>query len=188
MYDVQNKIVIDACLAPANEVDLAMEHIKHAQNDDMILFDRNYSSYWFLASEENVFANKYLQKHFPLKLIDSKIHFTGRCSKQSFKAAQFLFKQSITDSSTVTLFAKGEVKKKCKKLGLPTKITVRFVRVRLSTGEIEVLGTKLLDEKQYTAHMFKELYKAQRGVECFYGVLKERLNLEHFSGKTAHAV
>jgi len=171
MYDVQNKIVIDACLAPANEVDLAMEHIKHAQNDDMILFDRNYSSYWFLAS-----------------LIDSKIHFTGRCSKQSFKAAQFLFKQSITDSSTVTLFAKGEVKKKCKKLGLPTKITVRFVRVRLSTGEIEVLVTSLLDEKQYTAHMFKELYKAQRGVECFYGVLKERLNLEHFSGKTAHAV
>ncbi|OAD23295.1 hypothetical protein THIOM_000879 [Candidatus Thiomargarita nelsonii] len=26
------------------------------------------------------------------------------------------------------------------------------------------------------------------GVECFYGVLKERLNLEHFSGKTAHSV
>ncbi|OAD23294.1 transposase DDE domain-containing protein [Candidatus Thiomargarita nelsonii] len=126
----------------AYEVDLAMEHIKHAQNDDMILFDRNYSSYRFLAS-----------------LIDLNIQFTGRCSRQSFKAAQRLFKQSVTDSSTVTLFAKGEVKKKCKKLGFPTKITVRFVRVRLSTGEIEVLVTSLLDEKQYTAHMFKELQR-----------------------------
>jgi len=52
-----------------------------------------------------------------------------------------MFKQHVTDSSIVTLKAQSDVKKKCKALGLPEKITVRFVRVILSTGEIEVLVT-----------------------------------------------
>jgi hypothetical protein len=142
MYDPLNKVVVDACLAPAKtyEVDLALEHIKHTRANDLILFDRNYPSYIFLAS-----------------LIKRNLQFCGRCSKSSFKAAQQLFKQHITDSSIVTLKAQGNVKKKCKALGLPEKITVRFVRGILSTGEIEVLVTSLLDENQYTAQMFKEL-------------------------------
>jgi hypothetical protein len=54
----------------------------------------------------------------------------------------------------------------------------------LSTGEIEVLVTSLLDEKKYLALMFFQLYKAQRGVECFLGVIKERLKIDNFTGKT----
>jgi hypothetical protein len=69
-------------------------------------------------------------------------------------------------------------------LGLPEKIIESFVRVRLSTGEIEVLVTSLLDEKKYLALMFKELYKEQRGVEGFFCVIKERVKIENFTGKT----
>jgi hypothetical protein len=38
MYDPLNKVVVDACLAPAKayKVDLALEHIKHAQANDLI--------------------------------------------------------------------------------------------------------------------------------------------------------
>jgi hypothetical protein len=142
MYDPLNKVVVDACLAPAKafEVDLALEQIKRTEINDLILFDRNYPSYIFLAS-----------------LIKLNRQFTGRCSKSSFKEAQQLFKQSVIDSSVVTLKAKGNVKKKCKMLGLPEKITVRFVRVRLSTKEVEVLVTSLLDEKKYTTQMFFEV-------------------------------
>lgn len=66
MYDPLNKVVVDACLAPAKayEVDLALEHIKHTQANDLILFDRNYPSYIFLAS-----------------LIKRNLQFCGRCSK-----------------------------------------------------------------------------------------------------------
>jgi len=116
------------------------------------------------------------------------LQFCGRCSKSSVQSAQQLFKQHITDSSIVTLKAEGHVKKKCKALGLPEKITVRFVRVVLSTGEIEVLVTSLLDENQYTAQMFKELYNLRWGVECFFGVLKERLKMDNFTGKTVISV
>jgi IS4 transposase len=69
-------------------------------------------------------------------------------------------------------------------LGLPEKITVRFVRVRYRCGEIEVLVTSLLDEKKYSALMFKELYNLRWGVEGFFGVIKERVKIENFTGKT----
>jgi len=74
------------------------------------------------------------------------------------------------------------------KVGLPEKITVRFVRVRLSTDEIEVLVTSLLDEGKYTAQMFKELYHLRWGVECFFCVLKERLKIDNFTGKTVISI
>jgi len=99
-----------------------------------------------------------------------------------------MFKQHVIDSKKVTLTANGEVKKKCKILGLDEPITVRFVRIRLSTGETEVLVTSLLDSEQYTTQMLKELYNLRWGIECFYGVIKERLKVDNFTGKTVIGV
>jgi len=50
----------------AYEVDLALEHLKHTQANDLIVFDRNYPSYIFLAS-----------------LTKLNRQFVGRCSKSS---------------------------------------------------------------------------------------------------------
>ena len=173
IYDPLNKVVVDACLAPAKayEVDLALKQLKHTQANDLILFDRNYPSYVFLAS-----------------LVKLKRQFVGRSSKSSFKAAQQLFKQNVIDTSLATLKAEGAVKKKCKALGISKQITVRFVRIKLSTGEIEVLVTSLLDEKQTTTAMFKELYNLRWGIESFFCVLKERLKIDNFTGKTVTAI
>ncbi|MEN8217614.1 MAG: transposase [Pseudomonadota bacterium] len=56
MYDPLNKVVVDACLAPAKayEVNLALEHLEHTQANDLIIFDRNYTStsYFFSFSGE----------------------------------------------------------------------------------------------------------------------------------------
>jgi len=155
----------------AYEVDLALKHLEHTLAVDLILFDRNYSSYIFLAS-----------------LVKLNRQFTGRCSKSSFKAAQQLFKQYVIDSQKATLTAKGEVKKQGKILGLDEQITVRFVRIKLSTGETEVLVTSLLDSEKYTTQMLKELYHLRWGIETFLGVLKERLKIENFTGKTVIAI
>jgi IS4 transposase len=73
-------------------------------------------------------------------------------------------------------------------MGLPETITVRFVRVMLSTGEIEVLVTSLLDSDKYTAQMLKELYHLRWGIETLFGVLKERLRLDNFTGKTVISI
>jgi len=116
------------------------------------------------------------------------MQFLGRCSKSSFKQAQQLFKQHFIYSKTVTLTALGDVRKKCRRLGLPETITVRFVRVGLSTGEVEVLVTSLLDGDKYTAQRLKELYHLRWGIETFFGVLKERLKIDNFTGKTVIAI
>lgn len=73
------------------------------------------------------------------------------------------------------------------KLGLPIEITVRFVRVKLSTGETEVLVISLKDNN-YSRESFKEVYGLRWGIETYFSVLKGRLNLENFSGKSKEAV
>jgi hypothetical protein len=62
------------------------------------------------------------------------------------------------------------------------------MRVRLSTGEWEVLVTSLLDEARYPSAEFLALYGLRWGIETFYGLLKTRLGLENFSGTGAEAI
>jgi hypothetical protein len=62
------------------------------------------------------------------------------------------------------------------------EIPIRLIRVELPSGEIEVLATSLLDTQQYPAAAFAKLYHLRWGVETFFDRLKNKLNLELFSG------
>jgi hypothetical protein len=173
LYDVLNNIAIDSILAPAKayEVDLAIEHLSsYTACRDLLTFDRNYPSYVFLAF-----------------LTQMGIDFVGRCSRSSFKQARIMFEEPI-ESWTVTLSPDRSKRKEVQSLELPSEINVRFVRVILDTGEVEVLVTSLLDESLYPNEDFKELYNLRWGVETFYGTIKGRLNLENFTGKSVEAV
>lgn len=172
LYDVLNHIAIDARLAQATdyEVDLAIQHLEKTQEGDLIIADRGYASYGFLAH-----------------LHQAGRDFIVRCSSGSFPAAQALFSGQGPASQLVILTA-PLTKKKLKAGGLPKQLTVRFVRVVLETGEYEVLVTSLLDEVQYPTADFKEIYRLRWGVETFYGVVKTRLQLENFTGKTVESI
>ncbi|OQW94875.1 MAG: hypothetical protein BWK79_04470 [Beggiatoa sp. IS2] len=74
------------------------------------------------------------------------------------------------------------------KLSREKTTRVRFVRVLLSTGEYEILVTSLLNERLYPTEIFKELYQLCWGIETYYGLLKTRLELENFTGKTVGSV
>lgn len=65
---------------------------------------------------------------------------------------------------------------------------VRLVRVPLEADEDEVLVTSLLNQDQWPAEHFKEIYFARWGIEEDYKTLKSRLQIEQFSGKKVHAV
>ena len=60
-------------------------------------------------------------------------------------------------------------------------IPLRLIRVELS-GETEVLATSLLDEQRYPAEAFGQLYHQRWKVETFFDRLKNKINLELFSG------
>ncbi len=49
---------------------------------------------------------------------------------------------------------------------------IRFVQVLLSTGEVEVLATNILDNNILQISDFKELYTLRWGIEIFYHIIK----------------
>ena len=80
--------------------------------------------------------------------------FVMRCSAASFSVARQMLKGEGADSQTVTLTPCAGQLPVIRAVGLPETLTVRFVRVLLSTGEFEVLVTSLLDEVLYSTHVF----------------------------------
>jgi len=173
MYDVLNKIAIDSHLGKAKdyEVDLALKHLEHTCENDLLICDRNYPSYRWLSTIEKMGRK-----------------FIVRCSGSSYKQAREMLKVFGKDSQLTTIKPCYEKASEINKLKLPKRLTVRFVRVPLNNGKYEVLVTNLLDEQLYPIEDFKELYHLRWGCETFYGILKTRLNLENFSGKTVESI
>jgi hypothetical protein len=173
MYDVLNHVALDSQLAPgrAYEGQLALSHLEHSQAGDLLLFDRNYPSYQLLAAVRQ-----------------QKCHFVARCSRVSFKTARQMFAGQGPDSQIVTLKPQQTHRAKVVQQGLPAEIRVRFVRVMLTSGEMEILVTSLLDEQLFPTADFGPLYFLRWGCETFYDLLKSRLQLENFTGRTVEAV
>jgi hypothetical protein len=169
LYDVLNGVCIDAVLANghAAEADLAIESLKLTNDDDLVVYDRGYCSFRMLDA-----ATK------------AKGHFLIRCHRRSFGDTREMFEGKGPDDITVTL----EPGYKHLRQGLDQPVTVRFIRVLLDTGEIEVLATSLLDHDGYPAEDFKSLYWMRWGIETFYGILKGRLDIENFTGLSAESV
>jgi hypothetical protein len=173
LYDVLNRVAVEATLgqATAYEVDLAVGHLARTHPGDLLVMDRNYPSYRMLAE---------LTRHGR--------DFVVRCSAASFAPARRMLAGEGPDSQVVTLTPCAGQAPEIRRWGLVQALRVRFVRVRSSTGEWEVLVTSLLDETRYPIEGFLELYGLRWGVETFYGILKTRLDLENFTGLTAEAV
>jgi hypothetical protein len=174
LYDLLNELALDARMAPwkSGEEELAHAHLEWVSPDDLIVTDRGYTSYLWLWD-----------------VVTRGAHFLSRCSRVSFGVAQNLFKQDRAGVSMVaTLTVSKEQKAECVKRGWPLELKVRFVTVRLKTGELEVLVTSLLDESLYPTAEFAQVYWRRWGHETFYGRLKGRLDLENCSGSTLAAV
>lgn len=173
LYDVLNKVALDATLgkAKAYEIDLAIEHLSHTKAGDLMIMDRNYPSYRMLA-----------------EICQFKRDFVVRCSCASFAMARLMLKGQGPDSQVVTITPCAGQLPSIRERNLPLSIRVRFVRVCLSTGEYEVLVTSLLDETHYPTEDFLDLYYLRWEIETFYGLIKTRLELENFTGIGAEAV
>ena len=174
VYDLLNRIGLDARLEPSTlgEVALALQQLAHLQPGDVEVNDRGFTGYLYLAW-----------------VAQRGRHFIGRCSTGSFLADLELFGlNQANQSKVVWLFAPPDQKAQCQRLGLPWKMRVRFVSLRLPSGELEVLATSLLDQALYPTEEFLTVYHWRWGHETFYLMLKGRLELENFSGRTVEAI
>lgn len=71
---------------------------------------------------------------------------------------------------------------------LPQELRVRFLRIPLPDGEVEILATSLMDKKRFAYKELKRLYAKRWRVETYFQTLKSRLDLDNFSGRTKEAI
>ena len=174
LTDVLNRIVLQTFLVPwqQGERDLAVQHLPQLEREDIGILDRGFAAYELWA-----------------QFIVPQRHFVGRCATSTFSVVHQLFQENQAGRSvTVTLRPCAGKLAAVRQAGLPEALTVRFVTVRLPTGELEVLATNLLEEQRYPTEEFGELYHCRWGIETYYGLVKGRLDLEHFTGLSAEAV
>jgi hypothetical protein len=174
VYDLLNQVGLDCQLEPSTvgEVQVAMQQLEILTSGDVAINDRGFTGFVYLA-----------------RVLQRGAHFIGRCSTGSFLCAQQLFRLNRANQSRIVwLYAPPDQRAECQRLGLPLKLRVRFVSVRLPTGELEVLVTSLLNETVYPTEEFLQVYHCRWGQETFHLMLKGRLELENFSGRTTEAV
>jgi hypothetical protein len=171
-YDVLNHVAIKSLLSHglSYEVNLATQMLSATAENDLLIYDRAYASYEFLAT-----------------LITQRKNYLIRCPNSSFKEVGSLIRDTKNWSKVVTLKVPHSQKKNIAAKGLPMEIKVRFISVILSTGEVEILVTSIMD-KSIERQEFRWLYGMRWGVETYFSIVKGRLCLENFTGKTPEAV
>jgi len=172
-YDVLNHLSIDSSINPiyTSERECAASHLNHALPNDLSILDRGYNAFWLYS----LYQTK--KQSFCMR---AKIN-TGVV----FKA----FADSGKEETVVTLKPGDRSLKQCREKGLPiTPLTLRLVRVELDDGEVEVLITNLMDKQAFPHAEFKGLYHLRWGIEENYKRLKQWVEIENFSGKSALSV
>ncbi len=173
MYDVSNHVTIDAIIAPLaeGERELACRHIIYLAPDDLLLLDRGYPSYWL----------------FNLILAQGG-NFCARIKAKQWKIVRKFF-NSGKKEKIISLEAPGSSIEKCNEMGLDIKpLKLRLIRVELESGESEILITSLIDKEKYPHNIFSELYHQRWPVEEDYKVMKCRVEIENWSGKSVLSV
>jgi hypothetical protein len=172
MFDVLNKVTIDAIISPyrVGERELMKQHLLKLLPNDLLLLDRGYPSYWI----------------FNL-ILSLDGHFCARISRQWHIVKEFI--KSEAQETIITLDPSYASKKESLEMGLDVHpLILRLVRVELDSGEVEVLITSLIDIGAYPYDIFMDLYHKRWPVEEDYKVMKSRIELGNFSGKSALSV
>ena len=173
MFDVLNKVTIDASIAPKSqgERELASFHFLKLLSQDLILLDRGYPAHWLFKIILSMGAN-----------------FCARIPYKRWRVAKKFF-LSGNREQIVKLRPSSQSVTKCHQMGLDAKaIKVRLIRVELESNETEILVTSLSDMQEHPVELFSDLYHRRWPVEEDYKSLKYRLQVENFSGKTVHSV
>lgn len=168
LYDLLNNIPISCELDKARTSDylLGEPHMGHLQPGDLLLADRGFGSFRVFAS-----------------VLARGAHFAIRIKEKNYAGIHQLTSGRKQPKDVVV-----EIPARKKEPGLPHSLTVRFLRIKLSSGETEILATSLLDTERYPYKMFRKLYRRRWGIETYFHTLKSRLSIDNFSGRSVESV
>lgn len=172
LYDVKNQVTLDAQIAgyKVSEKALLKKHLENIERGDLVLADRGYASstivHWLSGQGAD----------YCIRFVDYKMN----------AIKQFLNSDEQDKEIEIYVNEKTRQKDGLEKVNSPIKM--RVVKIELESGQIELLGTSLLNKKKYNKSILKKLYYLRWGVEEAFKMLKSRIGLEHWSGKTARSI
>ena len=172
LYDVFLNIVVEARLSAyrSSERDLAEQHLVATAKKDVILYDRGYPAFWFMA------AHRDQNRFFCMRV------------KVGYSTAVKTFVQSGKKQNQIVLKATSQMRARCKKKGVSSvDLTVRLIRIKTRKKDY-ILITNLLNKRHFPLNTFKTLYHLRWQVEEGYKKQKSGLEIENFTGKSVLAI
>ena len=172
LYDLGNDLGLSAALGPkqAEKKLLFAHHWPAVKVGDVLVCDRAYADYSVMAA-----------------IVAHQCHFVIRLPRQSFTAVN-TFWAAPEPEGVVTLVVTAKARQYVQEHQLPTTLRVRLIKVMLPTGELEVVGTDLLDAQAYPAEEFGVVYGKRWQHETYHDRLKNIFEVERFSGTSLQAI
>jgi hypothetical protein len=172
IQDVLNDLILWSDIFPVKEPEqhIIADNIHHIPAGSLTLFDRGYPSYTLM---------------FLLLNQEQPRHFVMRC-RRNFNNAVKDFVNSSKESMIIELAPDQRTIDQLRAhkylITGKTVIKVRLVKIKLSTGEQEILLTDLYDEKAYSQCELQKLYAMRWGIETAFSTQKNQQQMEIFTG------
>ena len=175
LYDVMNRMILesDCCRCKFDEMSLAEEQIGRVcetiggSQPFLVVMDRGYPSTAAF-----------------IRMMEKGILFLVRLKSSDYKKEQAALSEPDEwvnihlDKSRVRHYKGTDIGRRMEELG---EITLRMVKVPLPEGREEILITNLPSEI-FDRVQIAELYHMRWGIETAYETLKDRLQIENFTG------
>lgn len=173
IYDCLNGITTSSiiCSTKIGEREMLENQLNSLNHNDFLLLDRGYPAFWLFAL-----------------LVSRKLNFCARIETEKWKVVKEFYESKEQDK-IVMFYPSAPAKRKCKEKGISyDPLALRLIKIELSSGQTEILVTTLVDRRKYKYVIFKDLYHHRWPVEEDFKVMKHRIEIENFSGKTVESI
>ncbi len=180
LYDSLNDIMIHSKISKyeTSEKELAKQHIEYVENNLVRLKERIIY----------IFDRGYISTGLLLYLNSKNCKYLFRVNKTVYARE---IKQMKTKDEMITVKLTKSRLNNVKENEIPTELgqelKLRVVKVILDTGEEEILITNI-DKKYITTEKIKEIYFLRWKIETSYDIIKNKLQIENFSGYSRKAI
>jgi hypothetical protein len=174
LYDVRNDIAIGAQLGPlqAEKNFLLNDLWSWTKPGDLIVMDRLFDDYAIISTAKR-----------------DRREVLIRCRRNSAAIVrEFSTSEETERIVTLQMPQTSQTRKYVSQNNLPESVTVRLIKFRLESGEVEVLLTTLCNRSRYPTAEFKEVYHWRWNEEGFFDRIKNIFEVERFSGFSETAI
>jgi Transposase DDE domain len=174
LYDVRNDIAIGAQLGPyqAEKNFLLNDLWSWTKPGDLIVMDRLFDDYAIISTAKR-----------------DRREVLIRCRRNSAAIIkEFAASEETERIVTLQMPKTSKTREYVSQNNLPESVTVRLIKFRLESGEVEVLLTTLCDRRRYPTAEFKEVYHWRWNEEGFFDRIKNIFEVERFSGFSEIAI